>query len=316
MVSMRDNCFAINPSPEPATRNAGCIRLARRAFLGAGAKAAALAVLPFASAGIAGAAGASSGLIDVNVNVGRWPFRRAFGDEAAELVALLRAQGVARAWAGSIDGLLHKDLAAVNARLVDTCLRHGRGLLVPFGAVNPTLPDWEEDLRRCAEEHRLAGIRLHPNYHGYTLGEPVFARLLRLAAERGLIVQLALLMEDERMMHPRLRVSPVDAAPLVDLVRATPGLRLVLLNAAGLVQGALRRQLLAAGAVYLEVAMLEGVGGIAALLREVPLDRVLFGSHAPLYYFAAAKLKLQESPLTAAQAEAIRFANARRLNWR
>jgi predicted TIM-barrel fold metal-dependent hydrolase len=255
-------------------------------------------------------------LIDVNVNVGRWPFRRAFGDEAAELVALLRAQGVARAWAGSIDGLLHKDLAAVNARLVDTCLRHGRGLLVPFGAVNPTLPDWEEDLRRCAEEHRLAGIRLHPNYHGYTLGEPVFARLLRLAAERGLIVQLALLMEDERMMHPRLRVSPVDAAPLVDLVRATPGLRLVLLNAAGLVQGALRRQLLAAGAVYLEVAMLEGVGGIAALLREVPLDRVLFGSHAPLYYFAAAKLKLQESPLTAAQAEAIRFANARRLNWR
>jgi uncharacterized protein len=255
----------------------------------------------------------SNPLIDVNVNLSRWPTRRLRGDEPGDLVAKLREHGVVEAWAGSFDGLLHKDLAAVNARLARECRAQTGVRLVPFGSVNPMLPDWEEDLRRCAEEHRMPGIRLHPNYHGYKLDHPAFARLLKLAAARGLVVALALVMEDERMMHPLLRVPPVDPEPLAALVAQTPGLRLVLLNALRTLRGDALVKLLRTGDVYVEVTMLEGVAGVANLLNQVAPERVLFGSHAPLFYFESALLKLQESPLSAPQLRAVRDENARRL---
>ena len=288
--------------------------LNRRSFLKTATTAIGLTMLGLEARATGNSVRPRDGLIDVNVNLSRWPLRRLRFDDTAALAAKLRSHNVTRAWAGSFDGFLHKDIAAVNARLADECRRHGRGVLMPFGSINPKLPDWEEELRRCAKKHRMPGIRLHPNYHGYKLDDPGFARLLRLATERRLIVQLALLMEDERMMHPLLRVEPVDTAPLVDLVKQTPGLRLVLLNALGKLRGKPLSDLIAFGEVYVEISMLEGVGGLGNLVTQIPMDRVLFGSHAPLFYFESSWLKLMESPLNQEQMRSIRGRNATRLS--
>jgi uncharacterized protein len=287
--------------------------VSRRAFLGATTAAMALALPSGAAAAEPRPGGTGAGLIDVNVSLFRWPMRRLACDETPALLAKLRRHGVTQTWAGSFEGLLHKDLAGVNERLVAECRRHGRGLLRPFGSVNPKAPDWEEELRRCAEIHQMPGIRLHPNYHGYKLDEPEFVRLLHQATDRRLLVQLVVTMEDERTTHPRLRLEPVDLAPLVEVVQQTPGLRLLLLNALRTMRGDPLRKLLSAGDVYVESAMFEGVGGLARLLGDAPLERVLFGSHSPFYYFESAWLKLRESPLTEEQLKAIREKNARHL---
>jgi len=120
-------------------------------------------------------------------------------------------------------------------------------------------------------------------------------------------------MEDERMMHPLMRVDPVDPAPLAGLVRRTPGLKLVLLNALRTLRGEPLRDLVATGSVWVEISMLEGAGGLGTLLETVPAGRVLLGSHAPLFYFEAAELKLRESPLTEEQERAISAGNAEAL---
>ena len=252
-------------------------------------------------------------IIDVNANLSRWPFRRTPCDELPPLIEKFRTYGVQQAWVGSLDGLFHRDMGGVNRRLAEACRQEQRVKLVPFGSVNPMLPDWQEDVRRCAEEYQMPGIRLHPNYHGYTLNDPVAGELLDLATQRGLIVQLALRMEDIRVQHQLMRIPDVDAKPLVDLVKARAGLRLVVLNNMSALQDQDLRALAATDRVWFEICMREGIGGIAKLIQALPLSRVLFGSHLPLFSLESAVFKMREAGLEDPQRQAIEYENAQRL---
>lgn len=291
-------------------------RLNRREFLGTAAGAATAAICALAPASTVAAAeekrggSAAPGLIDTNVNLGRWPFRRLRFDDTPALVARLRAGGVTQAWAGSFDTLFNKDISAVNARLAEECRTFGDGLLAPIGAINPMLVDWEEDLRRCAEVHGMTGIRLHPNYHGYTLRDPVFEQVLGSAVERRLFVQLAVSMEDERTLHPLVNIPATDVAPLPALLGKFAGARLQLLNVFRTVRGKLLQDLATAG-VRFEIATLEGLAGLGNQLALVDAGMLLFGSNAPFYYFESSQLKLQESVMGAEQLRAISEGNAR-----
>lgn len=252
-----------------------------------------------------------SPFIDTNVSIGAWPFRHESLADTPALVGKLREHKVTQAWTSSFDALLHKDIAQVNSRLAEDCRLHGKGILVPFGALNPMLSGWEADLRRCVEIHRMPGIRLHPNYHGYKPSDPVFESVLKAADESNLIVQIAVQLEDDRTLHPLVKVPPTDISPLPAILKEFPKLRVQLLNALRNPRNEAALTLAGMG-VRLEIAMLEGTAGIASLLEKYPLNSICFGSHAPFYYFESAKLKLHESDLADVQLSAIRSGNATR----
>jgi hypothetical protein len=252
-------------------------------------------------------------MIDVNISLSRWPFRRLPLDETASLVTALKKQGFTQAWAGSFDGILHRDVEAVNLRLAAECRSIAENFLIPFGTVNPTLPDWQEDLKRCHERHKMPGIRLHPNYHGYSLADPTFNTLLDLAAERSLIVQISVLMEDDRTQHPMLKAAPVDVSLLSKLVVKHPKLSIVLLNSMGRLRGLALKSLLATGQIYVDTATLEAVAGIEHWIEANGSSRLMIGSHAPFFALEAVNLKLQESIVNDLDRQAITINNARSL---
>lgn len=251
-------------------------------------------------------------MIDVNVTLGAWPFRRFPGDTPSDLVARLKKRGVRQAWAGAFEGVFHRDLNAANARLAKACETAGPGFLLPFGSINPAAEGWREDLRRCHEVHRMRGIRLHPNYHGYTLADAAFADLLRAAKERKLIVQLALNLEDERTQHPLMRVRAVDPAPLRKVVETAPDVRLMVLNRVRNPAGEDLAALARAG-VHFDLSMIEGIGCARNLMAAISPERLVFGSHSPFQYFESAALKIKESAIAGAEEAAILSGNAERL---
>jgi len=105
-------------------------------------------------------------------------------------------------------------------------------------------------------------------------------------------------------------VPPTDTAPLAPLLGKFTQARVQLLNAFRTLRGAPLKTLSTAGARF-EIATLESVAGISKMLAEIDPASLLFGSCAPFYYFESAKLKLKESPLTAAQLAAVSAENAR-----
>jgi hypothetical protein len=252
-------------------------------------------------------------MIDTNVAIGRWPFRDLPLEGAAQTVEKLRALGITEAWTAHLNACWHKDLFAVNARLAEECRREGAGLLQPFGTVNPKLPDWQEDLRRCQEAHGMRGLRLFPGYHGYGLDDADFRRLLEQAARRGLLVQIALKLEDERTQHPLVKVPAADPAPLAGVAGRVPGLRLQLLNVQPAIADAVLLPLARAEKVLFDIAMVEGLGGVARFAQRTGAARLALGSHAPLFYPEAAVLKLRESEFSPEELEQIQSGNAREL---
>jgi predicted TIM-barrel fold metal-dependent hydrolase len=249
-------------------------------------------------------------IVDVNVYIGRWPTRRIHGDKTRDLVDMLRDNDVREAWTGSFEALLHKDIAGVNARLVEECEEYGSRILKPFGTINLALPGWKEELVRCANDYPMLGVRLHPSYHGYTLNDERFTQFLQQATDYRLIVQIAVNMEDERMMHPRLQVPAVDLKPLREQILKAPKAKVVLLNAEKSGFGNTMEDFASESNVYFDIAMLEGIGSLGNLLQHASGEKIVYGSYAPFLYCESASLKLKESVLTPFQLKAVCFGNA------
>lgn len=119
-------------------------------------------------------------------------------------------------------------------------------------------------------------------------------------------------MREATWEHLLLMVCEIDLAPLMELVPKHPRLKLVILNASKALLPKLNKLVLH-GQVYVDIAVFDGLAVIEDVLRDIPLERILFGSHSPMFYFESALLKLREAELTQAATNAIRFENAERL---
>jgi predicted TIM-barrel fold metal-dependent hydrolase len=128
-------------------------------------------------------------------------------------------------------------------------------------------------------------------------------------------------MEDERVHHPSIVITGVDVSPLTGVLAKLPAVKVQLLNSAGPLLANNVAALVKQTKVTFDIAATEGNGGVGQLLEgknysyrgAIPVERLVFGSHAPYFPCESALLKLFESPLSREQLEKLMHVNARSL---
>jgi hypothetical protein len=243
--------------------------------------------------------------LDVNAWLGAWPFQYFRDDTAAKLEERLAGEGFARALVGTPEAAFNHDCLAANRLLLKRLA--GRRTLRPVVALDPTKADWTDNLR-LARDEGAAAVRLFPSFHVYEPGSPAcLAAVERIAADGGLPLFVQMRMEDERTHHLRARVPAPTVASVVDLARRFPSLAVVAL--CPYYHEAVE---LAAGPANLkfDLSHVETLRTVASLLADVPLERVLLGSHVPFLQSKAALMKVEASYVPEAARRAIGWENA------
>lgn len=245
-------------------------------------------------------------IIDTNAHLGNWPFRKLAHSDAGGLVQLMDDHGLTQAWVGPFEGVFYRDCGQANRDLLTAISGHA-DRLVPWAAINPNFPGGEDDLAE-AGERGMAGVRLYPNYHGYTLLDECALELLAQVQQRGLPVAIYHKLVDERLHHWHCKVPPTEMT-IGPLAERLPDLTIVCCG----VSLPVATQLQQTTRVLVETSRIEGAGGVGSLVAALGPERVLFGSHAPYFYIDAGLLKLVESGLPEDQRQALLYGNACRI---
>lgn len=248
--------------------------------------------------------------IDTNVSLFKWPFRTLPLDQTDKLENKLRAIGIARAWAGSFEGVFQRDIEGVNQRLVDECANHP--FFIPVGSINLSQPSWKQDLQRCIVHHQMHAIRLHPTYHQYSFDSWSFRELLKIAKENKLLIQIATTLEDTRTQNQLTARADANLEQLSERLTSNPHSFIQLLNYRPAEK--MTKILAEHEGLYFDTARVDGTDGLKQISHHVPEDRLLFGTHAPFLIPEASMIRILESGIHTQAIDKILCRNAAHLS--
>jgi len=237
-------------------------------------------------------------VFDVNLSVGRWPFRRLPLENPARLCEALSQAGISGGLVRSLEAPFAMNVYEANDALMEACRPFPK--LTPLPAVRPDFGLWREVTGPAAV--------LHPNYHQYSLLSPETLEMIGSLTSKKIVPVIVIREEDERGQHPLCKVPPVPAAEINALAEKFPDSPFIALNAyAGEFKS------FTAPNLYADIAFAETFPALAFVVDVFGTDRLLFGSHAPFFCIGSEISKLEYGKLTEAQVSAIAFKNHERI---
>lgn len=249
-------------------------------------------------------------IIDCNASAGHWPSRPPAPSLVADVWAGLNALGVDRVFMASLDSAWCRNPHAPNSRLMEETAPFEP--ISPVPTLDPTVHTWRDELAAISQAGRVRMVRLLPTYSPYRLADA--DTMLDEIRQAGLAVQIQLRLDDPRRQHPLAQVPDLSAEEAVQAARRHPASVCIIGGARFQELLALRDEILDVKLLFADTSQCDGMDAVKVLCEAGLADRLLFGSHAPLFEYPAGLRRVVDD-LDEATAEQILGGNAQRVLW-
>lgn len=232
---------------------------------------------------------------DVNLSVGRWPFRPYPYEDMKALTEYVGRYGITGGFVRSAEAAFSRDPMEENRRLRQRC--EGFDGFIPLQVVHPHWKLWKELLGTKA-------VVMYPTYQGFGLRDRETMEMAKAFAESGTILAVVLREEDERAQHPLCKIPSAPIADVVALAESVPETSVIILNGAG--WEACNCTL---PNMFSDIAYVDNSPALPGVIDKIGDGKLLFGTHSPYFCTSAAIAKVEAPEVSAATKEKIYSAN-------
>lgn len=265
-------------------------------------------------------------LIDINANVGHWPFMQRRYNTCELLLQRMNKFGVNISVVSNINGIFYKNTQSANEELYNELKsrRHFRERFMPFAVINPIYAGWRDDLDTCVNKMGMRGVRVYPKYHDYEITDPSLLELVKRVRDYGLPVAFTVRMIDSRIRSwmdipyvPGTEKPEWTLSSILPVIKSVPDAKYLILNVAnGIVLRSDEDKELVKNSDILFDTSGRQVNSLPELLKIYGTGKFAFGSHSPFLDYLTGLLRietLRESEADETTKELLRWKNAERV---
>ena len=257
-------------------------------------------------------------LIDINANIGHWPFRQTKNNSCKALVERMDKFGIDVSVVSNMNGIFYKDTQSSNEELYEEILsnRQFRNRFISFAIVNPIYAGWENDLEICDEKMGMKGVRLYPKYHDYELTNPACIELVKKSRDRGLVVAFTLRMVDSRPRSWMDINKEWGVKDIIPIIKEVPDAKYLVLNVArGIDLNEEDMNLIKNTNIVFDTSGRD-ISNLYELINIYGKDKFAFGTHSPIFDYVTGLLRiesLRENEVDKETRQLLKSGNAKRI---
>jgi predicted TIM-barrel fold metal-dependent hydrolase len=257
-------------------------------------------------------------LVDINANIGHWPFQQLQYNTCEGLLRQMNRFGVDVSVVSNLNGVFYKNTQSANEELYTT-LRSSTGFadrFIAFAVVNPIYAGSKDDLKICHGKWGMKGVRLYPKHHDYKVTDPSCIELVKMARDFGMPVAFTLRMVDNRQRSWMDIQDEWALKDVIPIIKEVPDAKYLILNVANSTQLDSEESEVLKNADVLMDTSGRALTNLDDLLNKYGKEKFAFGTHAPIQDYLTGLLRIESMSETEADKktkELIKSGNAKRI---